>query len=143
MGSRATVYSANAVTFTLATLAIESGRGDNEFLKITQPNDDFSYKQGLDGEGVFSEMRNNYTEVEITLLQTSAGNDVLWALHLASLKAGGLLMPAFFEDRKGNSKMVSAEALILKNPDETYAREAGTVVWKIGVHAPERQVGGH
>jgi len=143
MGSRATVYSANEATFTLGGVSIESGRGIDEFLRIEQQNDDFTYTAGLDGEGVFSEQRNRYTLVTVTLLQTSAGNDVLSAMHNASKKLGGSPMPCYAEDRKGTTKLVSGAALILKTPDQTFAREAGTVVWVIGVHDPERHVGGH
>ena len=143
MGSRATVYSAFRVTLNVASQAIESGRGPSDFLSIVQQEDDFGYTQGLDGEGAFSENRSDYTVLEVTLMQTAAGNDVLMAIHFASKAAGGLLVPVFVEDRKGNSKMVSGEGIILKTPDETFAKEVGTTVWRIGVHAPERQVGGH
>lgn len=143
MASRATVYSANAVTLTLAGLNIESGRGPDEFLRIEQQNDDFTYNAGIDGEGVFSENRNHYTLLTVTLMQTSQGNDVLSALHNASKLAGGSPFPAYVEDRRGTTKLVSGAALIMKTPDQTFAREAGTVVWVIGVHDPQRHVGGH
>lgn len=141
--SRSTVYSANAVTLSFAGQNIDSGRGEDEFLRIEQSEDDFSYRAGICGEGVFSENRNRYTVVTVTLLQTSAGNDVLSAIHNASKLLGGSTAPIYVEDRNGTSKLVSDAAIILKTPDETYARDAGTVVWTIGVHNPQRHVGGH
>lgn len=142
-GKRQTVYSANAVTLNVASRAIESGRGPDEFLKIEQAADDFSHTAGLDGEGCFNELKDDYTTITVTLLQTSAGNGELWAIHQASKLAGGLMVPLFVEDRKGSSKLVATEAMILKNPDETYAKEAGTAVWVIGCSPDVRVVGGH
>ena len=143
MANRSTVYSADAVTLTLGGLQVESGRGPDEFLRIEQQEDDFTYTAGIDGEGVFSKQNNRFTLVTITLMQTSAGNGVLSALHNASKLLGGSPMPIYVEDRNGTSKLVSSAALIMKTPDETYAKEAGTVDWVVGVHDPERFVGGH
>lgn len=141
--SRTTVYSGNEVTFMYAGVPIESGRGDDEFLRVEQQEDDFSYKAGVDGEGVWSENRNRYTVVYATLLQTSSGNVALSAIHNASKLVGGLPAPIYIQDRKGTSTLVSDSAIILKTPDETYSREAGTIQWTFGVHNPQRFVGGH
>lgn len=143
MPKRQTVYSANAITFNIATQAIESGRGTDEFLKIEQQEDDFSHTEGLDGEGVWNELGGRYTVLTLTLLQTAAGNGVLWAIHQASLLAGGLPVPLYVADRKGTSKLVATDAMILKTPDETYAKEAGTTVWMVGCVPDARIVGGH
>ena len=146
MPKRQTVYSANAITFNLATQSIESGRGPDEFLKIEQQDDDFSHTQGLDGEGCWNELNGgggSYTIITVTLLQTAAGNGVLWAIHEASKLAGGLPVPLYVADRKGTSKLVSTDAMILKTPDETFAKEAGTTVWTIGCVPDVRITGGH
>lgn len=141
--ARSTVYSANAITFTLAGLAIESGRGPDEFLKIEQQGDDFSHAAGLDGESVWNELLDKYTLLTLTLMQTAAGNGVLWGIHKASLIGGGLPSPVFVKDRKGGNLLVGTNALIIKTPDVTYAKEAGTIVWQIGVDPDINVVGGH
>lgn len=143
MGNRSTVYSANAITFSLATQQIISGRGPDEFLKIEQQSDDFSHSSGLDGEGVWNELLDKYTLLTLTLMQTAAGNGVLWSIHQASKLAGGLPSPVFTEDRKGGMKLVGTDALIIKNPDQTFAKEAGTTVWVIGVNPDVYVIGGH
>lgn len=142
-GKRQTVYSADAVTLSVAKQNIESGRGPDEFLKIEQQADDFSHTAGLDGEGCWNELKDDYTLVTVTLLQTSAGNGVLWAIHQASKLAGGAPVPIYVEDRKGTSKLVATDAMILKDADETWAKEAGTVVWQIGCVPDVRVIGGH
>lgn len=143
-GKRSTTWSADAWTFNFAGIPIETGKGKDEFLKIEQQNDDFSYTQGIDGEGVFNQVLNTYTKVTLTLLQTSAGNAILSAIHIASkLTTGGQVAPLFISDRLGTSKMVSSAAVILKMPDETAGTEAGVTVWEFGVHDPDRYVGSH
>jgi hypothetical protein len=143
MAKRQTVYSANAITLNVATQSIESGRGTDEFLRIEQQEDDFSHTEGIDGEGVWNEMAGRYTIITVTLLQTAAGNGVLWAIHEASMLEGGLPVPIYIADRKGTSKLVATEAMILKTPDETFAKEAGTVTWTIGCVPDARIMGGH
>lgn len=141
--SRATVYSANAWTFNFAGVQIETGKGKDEFLKITQKEDTFTYQQGIDGEGVFSFSGASSVEVELTLLQTSAGNAVLSAIHTASLALGGSPAPLFIEDRNGTSKTASVAAMIKKWPDDQAAAEAGMIKWAFIVHDPIRFVGSH
>jgi hypothetical protein len=142
-GKRQTVWSANAWTLNIAGQTIESGKGADEFLKIEQAADDFSHTAGLDGEGCWNELKDDYTTVTVTLLQTSAGNGVLWAIHQASLLVGGLPVPLYIEDRKGASKLVSTDAMILKKPDETVAKEGGPNTWVLGCSPDTRVVGGH
>lgn len=141
---RSTTYSADAWNFNFGGVAIETGKGKDEFLKIEQQDPDFSYTSGLDGEGVFNQMPNNYTKVTLTLLQTSAGNAVLSAIHIASrLTPGGQPAPLFIKDSLGTSKTISPAAMILRMPDETAGKEADVITWEFGLHAPVRFVGQH
>lgn len=142
-GKRQTVWSSNAWTMNIATRSIESGKGTDEFLKIEQAADDFSHTAGLDGEGCWNELGDDYTTITVTLLQTSAGNGILWAIHNASKLAGGVPVPIYIEDRKGASKLVATDAMILKCPDETAGKEAGNNTWVIGCSPDKRVVGGH
>lgn len=143
IASRATRYSADDYTLTIAGVTIESGKGPDTFVEIAQQGDDFEYTAGIDGEGVFSHNENRYTLMSVHLLQTSSGNAVLSALHSASVRAKGLLYPIHGEDSRGTSKIVSEAAVIVKTPDETIARAAGETVWVIGIHNPIRTVGSH
>lgn len=140
---RATRYSADDYVFDLAGQRVDSGRGPDTFIEIAQQNDDFTYNAGIDGEGVFSHNKNRGTLVTLTLMQTSAGNALLSALHNASIKAGGLLYPCAGQDARGTSKIISEACMITKMPDESFAKEAGTVSWAIMVHNPQREVGSH
>lgn len=141
---RATTWSANAWSFNYAGIPIETGKGKDEFLKIEQQADDFSYTQGIDGEGVFNQLNATFTKVTLTLLQTSAGNAVLSAIAIASRQTeGGQIAPLVIMDRLGTSKTISIAAVIMKVPDETVSSEAGSVVWEFGLHEPTRFIGSH
>jgi hypothetical protein len=143
LAPRATTFSANKWTFNFATFPIESGRGPDTVLEFVQQEDDFGYVEAVDGEGCFYENGKRYALATLTLMQTSAGNAVLGAIHIASKAAGGLPAPLFIEDRIGTEKIVSEAALIMKTPDLTVAREPGTRLWVVGVHSPKWIVGGH
>lgn len=143
MAARTTVYSADQWNFNFAGISIDTGKGTDEFLKISQDDDDVTITTGLDGENAFNIIPGRPVKVELTLLQTSRGNGVLSAYHLASMAAGGLPAVLGVSDGNGTSKTISPSAMIAKMPDETVAKEAGVVVWTFLVAAPTRFVGNH
>jgi hypothetical protein len=140
---RSTVYSGDAVTLSVGLLAIEGGKGKDTFLEIEEEEDDVTYVKGLDGEGVFEFNQGGATVVKVTLLQTSAGNAILSALHIASLAAGGLTYAIFYEDRKGTSKGASPACSIRKLPPEKFGKATEDVTWELICHGMSRFVGAH
>lgn len=134
-------YSADDYTFLLAKQKVDSGRGPDTFLTVAQQEDSVTYSVGLDGEGVFNFIPGRPVLVTLTVMQTSAANALLTALHIASEAAGGLLYPCEGQDSRGTSKIISEACAITKLPDETFGKEAGTVDWAIIVHNPLRAVG--
>jgi hypothetical protein len=139
----ARAWDASQIKFIINSLGIDSGRADGTFLEVAQENPDVSFTPSVDGGGTFNVLHNTYTVCKLTMLQTASGNSVLSVLHIASKKAGGIQYPVYLEDTNGTSKGAAVEAMILKTPDETFAKEAGTVVWEVGVKDIERFVGGH
>lgn len=139
------VYSANEVSFSFSLIPIDSGRGDNEFVSYDQKEENFTYKAGVDGEGTRSESKNRYTEVKLTLMQTSSGNAVLSAIHNGDIliPGGAGVAPILIRDRQGLDVFASPQAWITKPPERKYAKEADTVEWTFGVDNPVRFDGGH
>lgn len=139
------IYSANEVTFNFLGLSIESGRGDDEFVRIEKEEDAFTAKAGIDGEVTRSESKNNIHRVTVTLMQSSKGNDLLSAIHNGDIKipGGSGVGPAMVRDRQGTSICVDPEAFITKFPDQSFSKEAGTVEWVFIFPNPERFVGGN
>lgn len=136
-------WSAKEIKFNIGGFNIDSGRADGTFLEIAQENPSVSYTPSADGDGTFNQLHNEYTVYRVTLLQTSSGNSIMSTLYNASKAAGGISYPVYTEDANGTSRSVGTQAMILKPADETYANEAGTVVWEIGVKNPVRFIGGH
>lgn len=139
------VYSANEVSVSFAAIPIDSGRGDDEFVRIEQQEDTYTYKAGVDGEGTRSESRNFYTVVTLTVMQSSSANERLSAIHNLDIKVpgGSGVGPMLVRDCQGLTVFASSQAWIIKPPDQSFAREAGTREWKIGCHAPANFVGGN
>jgi hypothetical protein len=139
------VYSANEISFNFSGISIDSGRGDDEFVSIVKLEDTYTYKAGVDGEGTRSESKNSYHEVTLTLMQTSRGNAILSAIHNGdvAIPGGSGVAPIQIRDRQGTNLFVAAEAWVKKMPDLGYAKEAGTVQWVFGVHAPAHFIGGN
>lgn len=139
------VYSAAQVTFNFSGIDFNDGRGEDDFVEIAKVEDTFTYKAGVDGEGTRSENKNSYTRVTLTLMQTSAGNATLSAIHQAdiSIPGGSGVAPILVRDRQGTSVFAAAEAWIEKIPDNLYSKEAGPRKWVFGVHQPTNFVGGN
>lgn len=139
------VYSAAEVTVNFSGIPIDAGRGDDEFAGITKAEDSFTYKAGVDGEGTRSENKNSYHIVTITLMRTSKSNAVLCAIHNGDIAVpgGAGIAPILIRDRQGLSVFTAAEAWITKLPDNVYSKEANTIAWVFGVHAPLNFIGGN
>lgn len=139
-------YSAEDVIFTVGGVPIDSGRGDDEFLSISKTEDEVTYKASVDGDGTTSTNKNTYHEVTLTMMQTAKGNAVLTGIHkLGKSNSKGFVVVPIGVLEKGSlgDVFVAAEAWIKKFPDETRAKETGTVQWVFGVHNPERAIMGH
>lgn len=139
-------YSVNEVSVSFAGLGIESGKTDDTFVEIEQDNERFSLKAGVDGSSTMSEDKGNSHTVTIYLMQSSDGNDKLSAIYkLAEKSAGGTLgvAPLMIRDKQGNSVFVCLEAFITGWPKKAYAKEVGTLQWKLKCANPERFEGGN
>jgi hypothetical protein len=139
------VYSGDEVTVQFGSINIESGRGEDDFVRIERVNGpSFGVKSGLDGEQTRWQNKDRATRVVVVLMQSSKFNDLLSAVHNADLKANGSgIFPLMVRDRNGTSLLTGAEAYIEDFPDETFSKEPGTLEWPIMVPNPERFVGGN
>lgn len=140
-------YAANEVTVNVAGIPINSGRGPDgggEFCKLEKKEDSFGFVESeVDGDGAWYRKKGSFTTMTLTLMQSSASNDLLSALHQLDLSGGAGEGPAFVKDGKGTSVFVATSCRVLKTPDQTYAVEPGTNVWVIGCHGVTRFVGGN
>ncbi len=140
------VYNSNQVAVLVAGIPIDSGRGDDEFVAISQPEDEVNFKGGVDGGGTISVNNVRYAEVTLTLMRTSKGNAIISGIHKAAKATGSkvAVVPLAVTDLGSNGDLFAgAECWIKKFPDESYAKETNTVQWVFGCHQPERFIGGH
>ena len=141
MSEEAKVHSLRKLIFQFGGYTVDSGRADDgDVVVIEQTNDDYGYKQGPDGDGVFYELAPGATIVTLRMMQTAAANAVLSAMSSVAKAAGGLPAPLFVSNANGTGKLISASAVIAKKPDETWAQEPGAYEWRFIVHAPTRLV---
>lgn len=130
-------YSASEHSFSFAGLACESGRGTDEFMSWEQKEPDISVKTGIDGESTVSESVVDYTELTLTIMQTSEYNAKLTALRLLKVTA-----PIFVRDRQGTTMIASATARIMGPPAQKRGKEVGLCEWKFSIFNPTRFDGG-
>lgn len=145
MARRLTVYSVNQVKCVVGVYPVDSGRGDGDFITITQTEEGFTYKQGTDGEGTRSATGARLCRVTITVGQTSAANAYFSALYQGDINTdgGAGIVPIAVTDLGGKSLFTAKETWIVKMPDGAYAKESGTVAWEFDCHNAQNFIGGH
>ena len=96
---------------------------------------------GSDGEIARSINRNKMHSVTITLLQTSASNDVLNGLAAADeASGGGIMFPILVQDLLGRSRFAAAQAWVSKRPTQGHGNTAGTREWVLHTGEPSVNV---
>jgi hypothetical protein len=104
------------------------GFGSGQYFAASKVNDDFTYEEGADGEGVFVKVPSNAWNLTVTLAQTSRSNDYLWTARQTDLESpGGVLLP-FAIIHKGTN-LVSAQCRAMRPPDISYADGVEQRVW--------------
>lgn len=137
-------YSANEVVLSIAGLDIGTGKAGDTFLEVEAVAERFSVQTGIDGESTISENREQTHIVNVHLMQTSTDNDKLSAImKVAEASEAAAVVPFVLKDTQGTSLLAALDAVIAGWPKQTFAKEAGEVVWKFFVLNPQRFVGGN
>jgi hypothetical protein len=124
----AKTYSSQDVTVLLGGVPIDSGRADGDFVSIVKVSDDSSSVAGADGEVCVNLMHDRQYDVTITVMQSSAGNDLMTGAR-AGFQLLKALLPLAVKDNNGSSLLVAAKAWPVKAPDQAFGKEAGTRAW--------------
>lgn len=122
---------------------IVQGYADGSFVKVSRNEDMFSTKIGADGEPSRTKSNNKSGLLEITLLQSSASNDVLSGYALADELSNSGQVPVMVKDNNGTSIYVSEAGWIKKMPDAELGKELGERTWIIECGALDMFVGGN
>lgn len=120
------------------------GYADGEFVTVSQMSDAFSSVVGTDGEVARSKTNDRRVKVTFKLLQTSASNAALSAIHNTDLNApnGAGVGTLSIVDNLGSTKVQGDQAWIVKMPEATLDRSAKSREWEIEVANCTRYEGG-
>lgn len=108
-----------------------SGYADGEFLKIALRNDGFIEIEGADGSVARSKRNTRLLDIELTLLQTGASNDLLSALYLLDTnQPNGAGIGSFvLEDLQGTTLVACTKAWVRKPAEVVLNRSAESRKW--------------
>jgi hypothetical protein len=127
---------------------IMGGYAPGTVIEITRDEDDFKDECGADGEVVMLQNADERGTVKITLLQSSASNDILSGLAAVNKGAtitGVTIGKGSLQCKDLNGRMVcSSETAWVKKPaDVTLGDEIQNRVWEIRCASLQMFVGGN
>lgn len=140
------VYTADEIDMAVGPVIIDSGLGDDEFLRIEQESDDTEDMVGVDGEVTVSRTNDRRATFTFIVMQTSDANDGLTALSTLAKTATGMaggIVPVLVRDKNGRSLFEGANGWVRRSPDRTFGRTAGTNEWQVRVAQLARFDGGN
>lgn len=135
-------YDPRKVTITVGGSIIE-GFADGTFVTVSRNNQTWTTASGASGEHARSKSNDRSGTVELTLMQTSASNDVLSAfmqLDESNLNAGKF--PFSLTDANGNTLIAAVEMWVQQPPSVEYGKELGDRVWTLEAGDIKMFVGG-
>lgn len=110
---------------------ILTGIAKGSFVVVEKKEDDFTTEIGSDGEGARTQSADESGSITITLMQTSASNDILNALRDADKASGASVFGLMVKDGSGRSIYTAAEAWIRKVPNSEFSDQKTERAWII------------
>jgi hypothetical protein len=135
-------YDPNKVTITVGGNIIE-GFADSTFVTVSRNNQTWAVASGASGEHARAKSNDKTGNVELTLMQTSASNDILSAyMLLDESSANSGKFPFAISDANGNTLIAAVEMWVQQPPSVEYGKELGDRVWTLEAGDLEMFVGG-
>ena len=106
-----------------------SGFADGEFINVERDEDMFTKVTGADGEVSRAKSNNKMGTMTLTLLGTSASNDILSAFAQADELSNSGVVPIYIKDSLGTTILFSAEGWVKKMPAFTASKEITDRAW--------------
>lgn len=136
-------YAPNQVKIVMGALPI-SGLAEDTFVTVAEIGEGIASVVGVDGEVARSMSRDSRLRITLTLMQTSASNAALTALHQADRATDGNgVVPISVTDLRGTSLHASDAAWIVKMPDAGYGAKVGSREWVIETGPAINVIGGN
>ncbi|PZQ49755.1 MAG: hypothetical protein DI556_09800 [Rhodovulum sulfidophilum] len=108
-----------------------TGYADGTFVEIEFDEQQWNKVTGADGHTSRAKTNNYAGTITITLLATSAGNDILNSFWQADRRNNAGVVPISVLDKLGNTKWAAAYAWIRQMPTQGYSKETETREWVI------------
>ena len=120
-----------------------SGFADGEFINVERDEDMFTKVSGADGEVSRAKSNNKMGTMTLTLLGTSASNDILSAFAVADELSNSGIVPIICKDSLGTSTLFAGEGWVKKMPAYTASKEISTRAWVFDLAEVEIFIGGN
>jgi len=125
-------YDPYKVAITINGQTVE-GYADGTFISVSRNNQTCTVQSGASGEAARSKSNDRTGTVELTLMQTSAFNDILSGLFFAdetgTLNAGKFLFSLI--DLNGSTILGADQMWVQQPPTVEYGKELGDRVWTL------------
>ena len=130
MASSFATYDPAEVVITLGGIPI-TGYAEDTFVNVEFDEDQWTKVTGADGHTARAKSNNYAGSVTITLMQTSAGNDVLNSLWLRDRRRNEGVVPLLVKDSQGRTRWTATYAWVRKMPAQEFGSENGEREWVI------------
>jgi len=109
---------------------VMNGFADGTFISITQNNPLWAITSGAGGESARSKSNDHSASIDLTLMQSSASNQVLHAYYRLDLMFNTGKFVFIVRDNSG-STIMTCNAWVKQTPNIEYAKEIGDYTWSI------------
>jgi len=123
-------YSPKLVTLIVAGVLVQ-GYADDNFIEITQEEDDFTLYKSVDGPVSRAMNADETVVIKVSLAQTSLSNDHFAGLRKVDKATGIGAFPVMLKELNGTTLYTSATAMFKKNAGKKYGKNVGAVDWEI------------
>lgn len=110
-----------------------SGFADGTFVSISFESDAWIHESGSDGEEMRTKSNDNRATCTITLMESSASNDVLSGLYLADKASSAGAVPFMVKDNNGTTLVTAVSAWVRKMTDISKGRSGENREWTISL----------
>jgi hypothetical protein len=138
------VYDPDSVAIVAFGIPI-TGYADGTFISVEFNEDFFTLSVGTSGDACRAKSNNKSARVTLTLMQSSASNDLLTAVMAADLVSpnGDGIGPFIMKDNTGRTAYTAQNMWIVKAPTVDFSREVGSREWVFETDAMIAYVGGN
>lgn len=136
-------YSPSDVTITVAGLYSVTGYAEGTFIRITKDTQQVSTVRAMDGTVSRIKSPDTGWKVEITLAQSSSGNDIFSTLWNVDKVTGMGKFPLFIKDGSGSTMFMAATAWIEEVPDIIFSNQMQDRTWRFAATDVIVNVGGN